>query len=74
MESSLGLQVKSHSEGTILYQFPPVSLFTSPLVSVSEEDRDTVGHLPSLLQKMVRTQGHRKALFSILDLLQPNSH
>lgn len=51
--SSLGLQVKSHSE-------------------VSEEDRDVMGHLPHLLQKMVSTQGYRMALLSILSILQPS--
>jgi hypothetical protein len=40
---------------------------------VSEEDRETVSHLPHLLQKMVRSQGHREALLSLLDLLQPST-
>ncbi|CAI8009597.1 Centromere protein P [Geodia barretti] len=53
VDSSLGLQVKSHRE-------------------VSDEDRETVSHLPLLLQKMIQTRGHRKALASVLALLQPN--
>lgn len=41
------------------------------LVSVSDGDRETVSHLPRLLQKMVRIHGHREALLSVLALLQP---
>lgn len=44
---------------------------TPYLVSVSDGDRETVSHLPHLLQKMVRIHGHREALLSVLALLQP---
>ena len=77
VDDLLRLQVKSHSKGIVHHMLVNGSCALNPppllVYTVSEEDRETVSHLPHLLQKMVRSQGHRDALLSLLDLLQPST-
>lgn len=48
-----------------------VTLLRYLIVTVSDDERDSMSHLPPLLEKMTAVHGHKEALLRTLALFEP---